>query len=55
MLKSRFNGLLLIVAGGVALAHNLGYLHFDIGRLLRVWWPVALILVGIGFLASSRR
>ena len=38
-MKSRFNGALLIIAGGIALAHNLGYLRIDLTQLLRVWWP----------------
>ncbi|WP_305075623.1 LiaI-LiaF-like domain-containing protein [Propionivibrio sp.] len=55
MVKSRFNGILLIIAGGIALAHNLGYLRIDLGHLLRVWWPAILIVVGIGFFFSSNR
>ena len=54
-MKSRFNGLLLIAIGGVALAYNLGYLRFDLGHLLRVWWPVIPIMVGIGYFFSSSR
>ena len=54
-MKSRFNGALLIIAGGIALAHNLGYLRIDLMQLLRVWWPVILIAVGIGFFFSSSR
>ncbi len=55
MVKSRFNGILLIIAGGLALAHNLGYLRCDIGQVLGVWWPAILIVVGIGFFFSSNR
>ena len=55
MMKSRFNGVLLIVAGGVALAHNLGYLRIDLTHLMRTWWPVIPIVVGIGFFFSSNR
>lgn len=54
-MKSRFNGLVLIVAGGLALAYNLGYLHVNLMQLLRVWWPLILIVVGIGFFFSSRK
>ena len=48
-MRSRFNGALLIIAGGIALAHNLGYLRIDLTQLLRVWWPVILIGLGISF------
>jgi dipeptide/tripeptide permease len=53
--KSRFNGALLIIAGGIALAYNLGYLRLDLMHLLRIWWPLILIAVGIGFFFSSSR
>ena len=55
MIKSRFNGLLLIIVGAVALAHNLGYLHVNLTHLMRIWWPVIPILVGAGFFFSSNR
>lgn len=54
-MKSRFNGVLLIVAGGVALAHNLGYLHIDLTHLMRTWWPAILIAVGVSFFFSSSK
>jgi hypothetical protein len=43
---------LLIVLGGLFLASNLGYLP-HLGELLRVWWPLILIVVGVAML--SRR
>lgn len=55
MMKSRFNGLLLVVIGGIALAHNLGYLRFDLTHLMRTWWPIIPIVVGIGFFFSSSK
>jgi len=54
-MKSRFNGLLLVLIGAIALAHNLGYLRFDLGHLLRTWWPAILIVVGVSFFFSSRK
>ena len=36
-MRSRFNGALLIIAGGIALAHNLGYLRIDLTQLLRTY------------------
>ena len=54
-MKSRFNGALLIIAGGVALAYNLGYLNVNLMHLFRVWWPVIPIAIGIGYFFSSSR
>ena len=54
-MKSRFNGVLLIVIGGVALASNLGYLRVDLGRLFHTWWPLIPIVLGISFFVSSGR
>jgi len=54
-MKSRFNGLLLVVIGAIALAHNLGYLRFDLSHLLRTWWPAILIAVGVSFFFSSSK
>ncbi len=54
-MKSRFNGLLLVAIGAVALAYNLGYLHFNLGHLFRTWWPFSPIVRGISFFFSSSR
>jgi len=44
----------LIVAGVIALAVNLGWIEIDFAGLLRTWWPLALIVLGIGmFLAPD--
>ncbi|EXI89052.1 MAG: hypothetical protein AW11_01769 [Candidatus Accumulibacter regalis] len=44
----------LIVVGSLALASNLGLFDVDLGQLLRTWWPVLLILLGVGmFLAPG--
>ena len=40
--------------GGLALASNLGLFDADLGQLLRTWWPLLLIILGIGmFLAPG--
>ena len=54
-MKNSVKGLLLITAGGLALAHNLGYLNVNLTDLIRIWWPVILIIVGIGFFFPSNR
>lgn len=47
-MPSRFGSIALIVVGVVFLLHNLDVLSFRlIGELLRTWWPVVLILVGV--------
>ena len=48
-MKGSFGALVLIVVGALALAHNLGYLHVNLSRLIGTWWPLILIVLGIGF------
>lgn len=48
-MKYSFSGLVLITAGSLMLASNLGYLNINLAHLLRVWWPLILIVLGIGF------
>ncbi len=47
-MKGNLGAMVLIVIGALALAINLGLIELDIARLLRTWWPVLLILLGIG-------
>jgi len=42
--------LVLIVIGVLFLLQNLGYGGFDFGDLIRKWWPLILIAVGVGML-----
>lgn len=46
----RIWGSVLLFAGGVFLAHNLGYLHGDPWEF---FWPVILIAIGLGMLARG--
>jgi len=32
------------------LLDRLGYLEFDLGHFLAVWWPLILIVVGLGMI-----
>lgn len=48
-MRGSFGAIVLIVVGGVALAHNLGYLNFNLAYLIRTWWPLILIALGISF------
>jgi hypothetical protein len=49
-MRGNFGAIFLIVFGALALAHNLGYLNINLAYLLRVWWPVILIVLGVAFL-----
>jgi phage shock protein PspC (stress-responsive transcriptional regulator) len=48
-------GGLLVVTGGVLLAHNLGWLHWPWWMSFRTLWPIALVALGMGLIAKSRR
>ena len=46
LVRSRTGALILIVVGALFLLSNLGWIP-QIGPLLRQWWPLILIIVGI--------
>jgi hypothetical protein len=46
LVRSRTSALVLIVLGTLFLLSNLGWIP-QIGPLLRQWWPLILIIVGI--------
>ena len=46
-MKGNFAAIALTLIGIVALAVNLDLLQFDLVALLRKWWPLALIAVGV--------
>jgi len=46
-MKGNFAAIALTVIGVAALAVNLNLLELDIVALLRKWWPLALIAVGL--------
>ena len=52
-------GLIFIVFGVLMLLDRLHYIVFDFGEFLATWWPLALVIVGLGILfersAGSRR
>lgn len=50
-MKSRILGPLILIAVGILfLLKNLGLADLDIGRLLSIWWPAILIVIGIALL-----
>ncbi|HJV93900.1 MAG TPA: DUF5668 domain-containing protein [Azonexus sp.] len=46
-MKGNFAAVALLVIGALALAVNLDLLEIDLVQLLRKWWPLALIGLGI--------
>ena len=50
-MKSNIVGPLILIALGILfLLKNLGLADLDLGRLLSIWWPAILILIGISLL-----
>lgn len=47
-MKGNFAAIVLIVVGVLALAVNLDLIAIDILQLVRTWWPLVLILIGVG-------
>ena len=45
-------GLVFIIVGALMIGDNLGIVYFDLGETLRTWWPLILILVGIGMIVD---
>ena len=46
-MKGNFLALVLVLTGSVFLLNNLGLIDFSFWRLLRTWWPVIPIAVGV--------
>jgi hypothetical protein len=47
-MKGNFAAIVLVVVGALALAANLGLFQIDLLGLVRTWWPLGLILLGVG-------
>ncbi len=47
-MKGNFAAIVLVVTGALALAVNLGLFEIDLLGLMRTWWPVLLIVLGVG-------
>ena len=46
LVRSRTGAVILIIVGALFLLSNLGWIP-QIGPLLRQWWPLILIIVGV--------
>ncbi|WP_152394740.1 cell wall-active antibiotics response protein LiaF [Paenibacillus guangzhouensis] len=49
-----FGGLILVGIGVVFLLNQMGYVHIDIGYVIRTYWPVILILAGLKNVVSHK-
>ena len=47
--------IVLILAGSFMLLTNLGLIDISLRELLRTWWPIILIAVGIGLFLTPER
>jgi hypothetical protein len=45
-MRSRTGAIVLIIVGALFLLSNLGYIA-QLGPLLRQWWPLILIVIGV--------
>lgn len=56
-MKGHFAAISLIVIGAVALGVNLDLFELDLVALIRKWWPLVLIGLGVGlfFTPDDRR
>jgi Domain of unknown function (DUF5668) len=53
-MKGNFAAIVLILIGAGFLLGNLGLLNFSVIEVLRVWWPAALIAVGVALFLMPR-
>ena len=45
-------GLAFIIVGALMIGDNLDIVRFDLGDFISTWWPLALIIIGIGMIAD---
>jgi hypothetical protein len=53
-MRGNFAALVLILVGAAFLVSNLGWLNFSMLEVLRVWWPVVLIVLGVAMFLMPR-
>ncbi len=53
-MKANAPGIILIVVGTLFLARNLDLFDFSIARLIATWWPLILIVIGVGLLFKDK-
>jgi len=47
-MKGNFGAVVLVLIGAVALAVNLDVLDINFVKIMRTWWPLILIVLGVG-------
>ena len=47
MLKGKSIGILFIVLGVIFLLNNLNFIEVSLAELIRIYWPIILIWIGI--------
>jgi hypothetical protein len=45
-------GLLFILVGTLMLLDRLRIIYFDFGEFLSTWWPLVLIVIGVGMILN---
>jgi hypothetical protein len=45
-------GLAFIIIGALMLGDNLDIVYFNLGEFLSTWWPLALIIIGVGMIVD---
>jgi|JI6StandDraft_1071083.scaffolds.fasta_scaffold657399_1 hypothetical protein len=48
LMKGNLAAIVLVLVGIFFLLTNLGYVNVSLMQLLKTWWPVILIAVGVG-------
>jgi hypothetical protein len=54
-MRGNFAAIFLICLGTFFLLTNLGLINVSLAALLRTWWPMILIAVGLSLLFSGKR
>ena len=54
-MRGNLAAIVLILAGGFMLLTNLGVIDISLRELLRTWWPLILIAVGVGLFFTPDR
>ncbi|MBS1143442.1 MAG: hypothetical protein H6R14_848 [Proteobacteria bacterium] len=51
-MKGNFAAIALVVIGAVALGVNLDWFELDLVALIKKWWPLVLIALGVALFAT---
>lgn len=48
------SGIVILLLGAALMLRNLGYIHFSLATLFRLFWPILLIVMGVAILTGRR-